>query len=182
MEWCILASSKKNVPRNDGCLPCDEALGIHILHCPLLNPSTRPVLAWFPLTTAWLDSVALPSRGQVPDGSKLANVWQAWATETTPDRLRLSWYFRLKNYLLPKVTAINPMQWPSYTSQHFCRHQIYAVSHDDLSTSYNTHVYRPTITQIYLYPVDPTSSTANWRRPKSNPLITFPRNQWSRLN
>ena len=49
---------------------------------------------------------------------------------------------------------------------------MYAVSNDDLSTSYNTLVKLPT-TQIVPYPLNPTSTDAE-RRPKSNPPLNFP--------
>jgi len=59
-----------------------------------IDKATAPTTKGTTGATLRLDSVGLPSRGYITDGSKLANLWQAWATKTTPDYLLVSGRFR----------------------------------------------------------------------------------------
>ena len=66
-----------------------------LMMIPLLNSLTLTALPWSNLSTAWLNSAALPSRGWITDGSNLTNFVQTWPTKTTRDRRLVSWPFSI---------------------------------------------------------------------------------------
>ena len=115
MEWRILASSQGKMSQemmtNSGVDWWNDVL---LLQQPLLNPLTLTVLALFLLTTAWLDSAALSSRGYITDDFKPAKRLTSMGNQK---QLQLSahmlWPFQFQNYLpgpMHQVLAINPIR------------------------------------------------------------------------
>ena len=149
-----------------------------LLQQPLLNPLTLTVLALFLLTTAWLDSAALSSRGYITDDFKLAKRLTSMGNQK---QLQLSahmlWPFQFQNYLpgpRHQVLAINPICHHPHTCRPFPETKSTAhICNDDVSTSCNTHEYLAT---ARLDPLNPRSSTDDKKSNNQNP------NQFSTLS